>query len=316
MWMGETVEGAKSYEPRFTPIVLLISLVVLAGMSPLFVTGWRLDVFQVRPGDLLQPKIQLWLMCVIAQSALWVLCIFYLAWDLARVKAGMTVPLRSMKAASTMLLPPGLLLIAVVGQQFLRPPALPPRILGGYDISRLHWFGAIGMLVAGWAVWQMYWTSVVWEAEFASTEPQSEKIAKYLERREDVLRLLLLAALVLTLGTIAGAALRSAVNTDRHSDYFAEEYVVIYGAVYSLLLMVAYVPVYTKFFTTGLELRKQLCGEPPESAADFKPWKETRDAIDDSMGLKLSSAAALGPALSALLPVLAAWAASLLGAKK
>jgi hypothetical protein len=259
------------------------------------VTGWRLDVFQVRPGDPLQPKIQLWLMCIIAQAALWVLSIFYLVSDLVRMKASMTAPARSMKAASTMLLPPGLLMMGFVAQQFLRSPPLPPGTLGGYDISHLHWFGAAGMLVAGWAVWQMYWTSSVWEAEFVSSESQAEKIAKYLERREDVLRLLLLAAVVLALGTIAGAALRNAVNTDRHSDYFAEEYVVIYGAVYSLLLMVAYVPVYTKFFTTGLKLRERLCGKPPQSASDFKPWKETRDAIDDSMGLTLSSAAALGP---------------------
>jgi hypothetical protein len=295
---------------------MLIAVVVFSGLAPLFVTGWRFDVFRVNLGDPLQPKIQLWLMCIIAQAALWVLCVFYLVSDLVRMRAGMIVPARSMKAASTMLLPPGLLLIALVAQQFLRPPALPPRNLGNYDISHLHWFGAMGMLVAGWAVWQMYWTSSVWEAEFASSEPRPGKIARYLELREDVLRLLLLAAGVLALGTIAGAALRSAVNCDRHSDYFAEEYVIIYGAVYSLLLLVAYVPVYAKFFTTGTQLRALLCGEPPESAVEFKLWKETRDAINDSMGLTLSSAAALGPPLSALLPVLAAWAASLLGAKK
>jgi hypothetical protein len=43
------------------------------------------------------------------------------------------------------------------------------------------------MLVAGWGLWEMYLIGSFWEAEFASSEPQPHKIAKYVERREDVL---------------------------------------------------------------------------------------------------------------------------------
>jgi hypothetical protein len=73
--------------------------------------------------------------------------------------------------------------------------------------------------------------------------------------------------------------------------------------------------VYATFYSTGVKLREILSGEPPASAMEFKPWKETRDAVNESLGLTLSSAAALGPPLSALLPVLSAWAASLLEGK-
>ena len=301
---------------RFTTLFMLVLVVVVSGIAPLFVTSSGFDVFQVHPGDDLRPKIHLWLTLIIVQAALWVVCVFYLVSNFLRIKAGTAEPARSMKAAGINLLPPGLLLVIFVAQQFLRPPPLPPQQLSIYNISRLHWFRAIGMLVAGWAVWEMYWIGSIWEAEFASSGPQPEKISKYVERREDVLRLLLLAAVVLALGTLAGAALRSAVNSDQRYEYFAEEYIIIYGAVYSLLLFVAYVPVYAKFFTTGVKLRELLCGQPPATAADFKPWKEARDAINDSLGLTLSSAAALGPPLSALLPIMAAWAASLLEAKK
>jgi len=300
---------------RRMPLFLPIAVVLFAVMSPLFVTGWKYEVFYVLPGNALQAKIQLWLILIIAQAALWVLCIFYLATNLSRLSANTTLLARQMKPASMLLLPPGILLIAFVAQQFLRPPPLPPPELGGYDISRLHWFGTIGMLVAGWAVWEMYFVRSLWEVEFASAKPLAEKIAKHMELREDVLRLLLLAAVVLALGTIAGAALRNAVNSDQYSGYFAEEYVIIYGAVYSMLLLVAYVPVYATFYSTGVKLREILSGEPPASAMEFKPWKETRDAVNESLGLTLSSAAALGPPLSALLPVLSAWAASLLEGK-
>ncbi len=301
---------------RSTTLFMLIAVVLFGATAPLFVTGWRLDVFQVHPGDVLQPKIQLWLIFIIAQAVLWFLCAFYLVSGLVRISKGATEPKSLLGGATTLLLPPGLLLIAFIAQQFFSPPPLPPTMLGSYNISRLHWFGAIGMLVAGWAVWQMYLISAVWEAEFASSQPQVEKVPRYVERREDVLRLLFLAAAVLALGTIAGAALRNAVNTDRQSDYFAEEYVIIYGAVYSLLLLVAYVPVYTNFFSTGVKIRDILCGKPPASATEFKPWKETRDAINETLGLTLNGAAALGPPLAAMLPVLSAWAASLVAAKK
>src|SRR5258708_39793396 len=103
--------------------------------------------------------------------------------------------------------------------------------MGGSDIPRVQWFGTIGMLVGGWAVWEMYFLRSLWEVEFTSAKPLGEKIVKHMELREDVLRLLLLAAVVLALGTIAGAALRNAVNSDQYSGCFAEEYIIIYGAV-------------------------------------------------------------------------------------
>jgi hypothetical protein len=298
------------------PLFILIGALVAGMGASLFVTGWRLRVFRVVANESLLPKIQLWLTIIMAQSALWVVCSFYLAATFRRLKTTAVSPLRHMRAASLTLLPTGIVLIFLGAKQYFLTAPLPPATLGEYTISNLPIFGGIGMLVAGWAVWQMYMVRSVWDSEFDLPWDDGQKIMRYVQLREDALRLLFIAGIVLALGTVAGAALRNAVNADRGPNYFPEEYVIIYGALYSLLLLIAYVPVYATFFATGVKLRETLCGERPASAAGFKQWKEARDAVNEALGLTLSGAAALGPPLAALLPVFSGWAVSLLSAKK
>jgi hypothetical protein len=59
-----------------------------------------------------------------------------------------------------------------------------------------------------------------------------------------------------------------------------------------------------------------LCAQPPATLDAFKQWHEGCQAVDETLGLSVNSAAVLGPSLSALLPILSAWFVSLLGRKK
>jgi hypothetical protein len=298
-------------------------MIVAAFVAPLFVTGWNLQVFQVVANDPVLPKIQLWLTIIIAQAVLWVGCVGYLAATLARTNSTTRDPGRHMRAAALALVPL-FVLLAYLGLKRIVfhsqiPPcnsAIPPCELGGYNVTNLPTFAGFGELVAGWAVWQMYVIRSIWQFKSSQENEDGSKFVRYLELREDVLRLLLLAGVVLSLGTLATAALRNAVNFEKRTDYFPEEYVVMYGALYSLLLLLAYLPVYTTFFASAVKIRTWLCGEPPRNIMDFKSWNETRDALSEKLGLTLTSASALGPPLSALLPVIAGWAVHLLEAKK
>lgn len=233
---------------------------ILAGiLAAVFVTdSWDFKVFRVVVGADLLPKIQLWLMLIMTQAALWVGCAFYLFSTHRRLGALTALSGRHRRAASLTLLPAGLLLILLAVKQAILHAPLPPATLGGFDISKLPVFGGMGTLIAAWAIWEMYVASSIWRCEFHSALKAEGVISRYLELREIVLRLLFLAGVVLAVGTLAGAALRSAVNADKGPNYFPQEYVVIYGAIYSLLLLVGYAPVYAQFLISGTKLAK-LC---------------------------------------------------------
>lgn len=294
----------------------LAAIICVAFVAPLFVTGWNPRVFQVVANEPLPPKIQLWLSTIIAQAVLWVVCVFYLGALLVRTTRTTSQPGRHLRAAAVVLAPLFLLLVIFGLKQSLVHTPIPPAELGGYDITNLPAFAGFGALVAAWAVWEMYVVRSIWQFESDLEKSDGSKLVRYLELREDVLRLLLLAGVVLALGTLASAALRNAVNCQRGNDYFPEEYVVIYGGVYSLLLLLAYLPVYATFFVSAVKIRNRLCGEVPETADGFRSWNEARDALSEKLGLTLTGASALGPPLSALLPVVSGWVVHLLQAKK
>lgn len=297
------------------PAAEILAMLVAAIVAPLFVTGWRPEVLLVETGGRLRPKIHLWLTLIIAQAALWVGSGFFLFGQSTEIW-----PKTHLADAIRDFWPLGVLWVLLVAQQVFVPPPLPPRKLGNYNIARLHLFGASGMLVAGWAVFQMYVVRSVWDKE-ALPSPDtaaliSPQVREYLIRRQDALVLLFIAALILAFGVLAGAALRTAVNATSHSDYFAEEYIIVYGALYSILLMIAYTPVYATFFAAGTNLSSKLCTGPPATLEAFKQWSEGCQAVNETLGLSFNSAAVLGPSLSALLPVLSAWFVNLLGRKK
>ncbi len=292
------------------------AIISAAFVAPLLVTGWDRRVFDVVANEPLLPKIQLWLITIIAQAVLWVGCAVYLYATLVRMTSTTSDPGRHIRAASLVVLPLFVLMLLFGFRQILFPSSIPPRELGGYDITNLKVFAGFGEFVAAWTVWEMYVARSIWQFESSLESHASSQIVRYLELREDVLRLLLLAAIVLTLGTLATAAFQNAVNYERGDGYFPEEYVVIYGALYSLLLSLAYLPVYTTFFASAVKIRNRLCGEEPRTAADFKTWSEARDALSEKLGLTLTGRSALGPALSALLPLVSGWAVHLLHAKK
>lgn len=294
--------------------LVLLSLVGVSLVVPLFVTGWAGGVFHVVAARPLMAKIQLWLMLLGAQSALWVASITYTVATASRVMKTSAFRFQHVGVAVFSLAIPG---AAIIIFTLLEggSPGLPPATLGPYRIVNQAVVGITGMVVAGLAVLGMYLVCSVWQSECEVKDVSGEKVARYLELRESAVRLLFVAGVVMAGAIVAEGAMCNAVNAENGKDYFPPEYVIVFGAVYSLLLMGAYAPVYSVFVTTGARLREAIVGQPPTSSADFKVWQESRSAVDGAFGLSWNGLAALGPVFSVLLPLFSGWVTTLLGTK-
>ena len=81
------------------------------------------------------------------------------------------------------------------------------------------------------------------------------------------------AAMILGLGILGSAALRSALNAEKKAPgFFPAEYVILYGGMFTVLLLIAYVPVKTAFWRYGVELVDLVMGSPPPSRAELVKW--------------------------------------------
>ncbi len=294
--------------------LILLSLVGVTLVVPLFVTGWAGGVFRVVAARPLMAKIQLWLTLLGAQGVLWVASVAYTAATAFRAMKTSDFRFQHLGVALFSLAVPG---AAIIIFTLLEggSPGLPPATLGPYRIVNQAVVGITGMVVAGLAVLGMYIVCSVWQSECQVRDFSGANVARYLALRESAVRLLFLAGVIMAGATVAEGAMCGAVNAENGKEYFPPEYVIVFGAVYSLLLMVAYAPVYAVFVSTGTRLREGIVGEPPTSSADFKAWKEWRSAMDEAFGLSWNGLAALGPVFSVLLPLFSGWVTTLLGTK-
>jgi len=307
----------KSVQNRqFATAALLICAILAAIVSPLYVVGWDLDAFRVTANDELKAKIQLWLFLISSQAAVWVLCLFYLAAALKKFAASISFRKHVLDATIPFAIP-ALVLTTLIWLGGNATPPIPPPKLGDYDIHVLQGFGQLGVAVAALAIWVMYVVRSWLLAQMESAASESEKVKHLIRSREETFRLIFIAAIILGLGTLAGAALRNAGNADKANgpNFFPEEYVILFGAIYSLALVIVYAPVQSSLIQAGTTLRDSLLKDPPVSGEAVKTWYETRQKLEEALGLSLNEASTFGTPLVTLLPLLSGWLGNLLGKK-
>src|SRR5262249_49753578 len=76
-------------------------------------------------------------------------------------------------------------------------------------------------------------------------------VAGFLRLRELVHRSLLLVGTLIAGAILGAGALRNAVNAFYHPNYFPIEYVLLYGAFFSLVLLAIYPPTYNQLQLSG-----------------------------------------------------------------
>jgi hypothetical protein len=93
------------------------------------------------------------------------------------------------------------------------------------------------------------------------------------------------------------------------------DYVVVYGAFFSLLLAAGYLPVHRVMNSKARELSRAMNPVPDRKPEDWKAWRENADAFADYLGLGLTRLPGIRLLLTVLTPVAAGFLTGLLGFK-
>jgi hypothetical protein len=294
-----------NFGPRQT-LIFFLAAFALAFLAPAFVTGWNWSVLKPLAQDAPQAKVQLWAVSISLQAIFWLCCGIYLAYNWQRLRRSSQFGQAARDAILAYLVPGSILLVVVI-VTVMHKAELPPSDLGGrYHITNLRLFGSTGMVIVGIALWQMFVTRALLLRRWSDLASTSAKIECMLEFRKSILWLLFVAALILALGTLAGATLAGATNAFA-KETFPGEYPVVYGAWYSLLLIVVYFPVQGTYLLLARDVLKDLIGEAPSEIEALQKWSDSSAKLQEILGMDVTKTSMLGPALSTLLPLICGW---------
>lgn len=293
------------------PILLVFISLIAAVVTPCYVTGWNSDFVAARHSDPKLAKLQLWLLSVSVQAATWAVCavllvtVFHRGWteyDGPKVRILIEAVLSAIALLS---------LLMAYGKKATSNSGIPPRELGGLTLTRSAPFSLFGVLIAGAAVAGMFFVRLELLARRAQIEQGD--VVTYLHLQSQVNDYLFIATLILSLGILGSAILRTAVNAEKGADYFPPEYVIGYGATFTLLLAIAYIPVAVTFLHVGWEIvDRKMMSVPNTSPAELVAWFDITNKLQEGLNLKLTASTVIGP-IAALLPVIIGWTSTLLG---
>jgi hypothetical protein len=204
--------------------------------------------------------------------------------------------------------------LAVVLVVTLAVQKWPFEKVGPYSL-KLQWlFNSVERCVAFAAVLGMWLVAVATLGASAEPRTLQSQLEFLLERRNDMNQFLMIAGIILGLGTVGIAALRKAVNTEGQPESFKSEYVILYGTLFSFLLALAYLPVHRVFVELGSAL---LYGLPPLEGAGgvdaLSKWLSNRQAVEDALLLKSGVLAGIAGSLSIVTPFFSGVISELLG---
>lgn len=272
--------------------------------------GLRVVLFNSVPA-----RVQLWLLLIGVQGAFWgVSFVLLLMWWYRLLQDALPpwqdIVLRLVLPVVFLVVAAALLGSGAEG----KGPDWPPVKLGEFPISNLRIFAACGVGIALVAVAGMFMVGVRARTDLAKPRQAKRlRVRRYLELQRLLDSFLLVAALILGLGTLATAALRNAYNASVGTDAFAKEYVIIYGGLYSIALAIAYAAARGGLLLEGRRIRDALAGDPPAKSSEFEDWSDARDNLNARLRLKFTGLPALGETFSVLAPLIVGAISSLLG---
>ena len=253
---------------------------------------------------------QLWFLLVAVQAASWAFCAGYLASTFQTV---WTRHAGSKLWGFCHAMVPTLLLALSLYAYSSTAGSIRPDRLGGVTLNQGPSFATFGVILALCAVAGMFF---VRHALLDVPPTNGPDLSRFIFLKSRLQVFLNIAALTLSLGILGTAAMRSAVNAENGETYFPAEYVIMYGAIFTLLLLIAYVPVKMSFWAFGSDLAAELMSSPPNTSPDLVKWLEDKGKLEKALDLDLTSLSALVGPIAAILPVLSGWIAILLGGTK
>jgi hypothetical protein len=151
----------------------------------------------------------------------------------------------------------------------------------------------------------------------SSVEPgqiESSKVVLYLLLRKRIQSFILVLGAILSLGTVARAALRHALLKEGVSrDQFPPETILMFGAYFTTLLALAYVPTYQRLLQVGELLSDRLAAPvgPTLDQAALDAWNSKQKCCDELLQLNTNvvenvrtQVSIMGPAVTSALSLL------------
>jgi hypothetical protein len=244
------------------------------------------------------PTFLIWAVLLCAQSALWV------------ALAPTTVQsLRSLysEVGPDRRLIVGLVLTAiaivalVVGFEHFFSPYVPDYPLADHR-TKLGVLTGAGFLVGLSALVGIWLVEAAIERRRADNS--MEALAEYLRLRDDLRRFLDTAAAIIAAATLSTGGLRGAVAANVPRADFPPEYVLYYGAFFSLLLVLAYAPALLACRATGRRLADALLPLPATEPESWADWHADRGALEALMELDAATSKGMRTGLALAAPLL------------
>lgn len=148
------------------------------------------------------------------------------------------------------------------------------------------------------------------------TEPiDADDVRFEVEARSEILRYLVVAGAVIGLAALSAGALRKAtVPTFVREDRFPAEGILLYGAFFTGLLLLVYVPAHLALKGLGVKVRDHyfpISGMPDPSSDSLRGWVDKRATLETLLQLNVTPLQQLQTSLFILAPLLSAILTSL-----
>ena len=269
-------------------------------------------------------EFRMWLFLIAAQTARWAIgAAFLLAPEMRRPLKGLWSKGRVAVAASVTATAIPLVAVVVVGSLYSRIH---------YPVPWHQWkvlaLSLIGTCVALLGVAELALVKFALQDDPPAGGTLAD-IERFLALRTLLQRVLAIEGAIIGAAVLTTGALRNAVVaynavlshypgvTEKHHQTlspFPREYVLIYGAFFTLLLAVLYAPVYFRLLDVGRANVDAACKAEEPASAIWLPVYEKRKKLEEHLQLQMATSASFRAGVAILTPLGGALVALLLGA--
>lgn len=243
---------------------------------------------------------QLWTAILGAQTLLWVVAFRPLLGSLRRHLRGRSSLRREVLPSAAILV---LLIVAIVAV---------PAVSDPFPAFIPHMHLKVRFLTAGALIMALLASTSIWlirarVERLAGASATRDTLDTYCRLRRELDLLLGFLGGVIGLAVLGSALLRKilllyAEEPGVEAVLFPAESVILYGLVLSFVLALVYVPTYATFHRVGITLRN--ASAPFPEPDDLEEGLKRRDALDELLGLRLSTTASFRIATALLSPLI------------
>jgi hypothetical protein len=262
-------------------------------------------------------EFKLWLFLSVVQPAIWGAALVPL-WSILRSLRQHWAP-NKREIVATSAVFAALVLSFIVGSTSLSPI---PNPLPHFQAKLL----VLSLLAAAVGIAGAVGISLVHAAleGFAGREGSAETLlADYLRLREQLRRLLAIEGIIIGAAVLASGALRHAVLSYAPSanvhflepGMFPPEYILIYGAYFSGLLVLLYAPTFNRFLAVGRALRDRYASLGPPDSEGWSAAYDRRRKLEDLLELGMTTTGSFRTGVAIFAPLASGFLGLLVGGK-